>query len=135
MARGRTVLIVDDIPYVRTTLSGILSKAHYRITGEASTGLQAVELYKKLRPDLVTMDVVMPEMSGVEATRKIIREFPEARVIMVSAIGHETFVMEAIGVGARDYILKPFLPDDVVKTVENVMTGDLRLTQRIINRR
>jgi two-component system chemotaxis response regulator CheY len=118
---AKTVLIVDDVPFVRKTLAQILTDAQYQVVGEASDGAQAIELFQKLRPDLVTMDIVMPKMSGIDATRKIVKMSKNARVIVISAMGQENLVMEAINVGASDYILKPFTAADVIKTVEFVL--------------
>jgi two-component system chemotaxis response regulator CheY len=121
---ARTVLIVDDVAFVRKTLSEIFTEAHYQVVGEAEDGAKAIDLYARLRPDVVTMDIVMPQMSGIDATRKIIKMDKDAKVVIVSAMGQENLVMEAINVGARDYILKPFSSSDVLKTVERVLAGD-----------
>ena len=121
---SKTVLIVDDIPFVRKTLAEIFTQAHYHVVGEAPDGLEAIKQYQKLRPDLVTMDIVMPEMSGIEATRKINRINPLAKVVIISAMGQEQLVMEAINVGAVDYILKPFTAQEVIKTAERVLQTD-----------
>jgi two-component system, chemotaxis family, chemotaxis protein CheY len=121
---ARTVLIVDDVPFVRKTLAQILTDAHYQVVGEAATGTEAVAQYLRLRPDVVTMDVVMPEMSGIDATKKILKHSKDAKVVIISAMGQENLVMEAINVGARDYILKPFTAEDVLKTIERALTGD-----------
>src|SRR5688572_8027255 len=118
---ARTVLIVDDVAFVRKTLAEILTRAHYQVVGEASDGAEAFALYQKLRPDLVTMDIVMPQMSGIEATRRILKLNKDANIVIISAMGQESLVMEAINAGARDYILKPFSADDVLKTVERAM--------------
>ncbi len=131
---AKTVLIVDDIAFVRKNLSEILTQAHYQVIGEATDGLEAVSLYEKLRPDLVTMDVVMPQMSGIEATRKILKLDKNAKIIIVSAMGQENLVMEAINVGARDYILKPFSSEDVLKTVEHILQGDMTSYSRAAQR-
>src|SRR4051794_12306534 len=96
---ARTVLVVDDVEFVRKTLIEILTEAGYSVVGEAATGQQAVDQYLKLRPALVTMDIVMPEMSGIEAARKILAKDKEARIIIVSAMGQENLMMEAINVG------------------------------------
>ena len=120
---AKKILVVDDIPFVRETISEILRSAHYLIVGEASDGLEAIEKYFKLKPDLVTMDVVMPKMSGVEATRKIVKQDRAARIVIVSAMGQENLIMEAIAAGAKDYILKPFTADDILKTVQHLLAG------------
>lgn len=120
---ARTVLIVDDVAFVRKTLSTILTAAHFQVVGEAKDGIEAMEMYERLKPDVVTMDVVMPRMSGIEATRKIIKKNKEACIVIVSAMGQESLVMDAIGAGARDYVMKPFSPQDIVKTLEHVLKG------------
>lgn len=127
---AQTVLIVDDVAFVRQTLSEILTEAGYQVIAEAADGQQAVEMYRKHRPDVVTMDVVMPNMSGIEATRKLLKAEPSARVIMVTAMGQENLIMEAINSGARDYITKPFSADLILKTLERVLMGDEETTSR-----
>jgi two-component system chemotaxis response regulator CheY len=120
---SRKILIVDDVAFVRKTLNDILTQAGYQVVGEAADGTEAVTQYAALKPDLVTMDVVMPQMSGIEATRKIIKLDKEACVVIISAMGQENLVMEAINVGAKDYVLKPFSAQDVLKTVERALSG------------
>ncbi|MBU6374410.1 MAG: response regulator [Bdellovibrionales bacterium] len=119
--RKPTVLIVDDVAFVRATLSKILTDNGYDVVSEASSGTEAIEQYGRLSPDLVTMDVVMPKMSGIEATRKIMKAHPGARIVMISAMGQESLVMEAIHAGARDYLLKPFSSEEIVKTLSHVL--------------
>jgi two-component system chemotaxis response regulator CheY len=121
---AKTVLIVDDIAFVRKTLTDILIQAHYQVVGEAADGADAVHLYSKLRPDIVTMDIVMPLMSGIDASRKILKLDKNAKIVIISAMGQENLVMEAINVGAKDYILKPFTAADVIKTVEKALGLD-----------
>lgn len=118
---AKTALIVDDMAFVRKTLSTLLSQAHYQVIGEAADGAEAVKLYTKLRPDFVTMDIVMPMLSGIEATRKIIATDKEARIIIISAMSQENLIMEAIHAGAKDFIQKPFNKTEVIKTIERAL--------------
>lgn len=120
---GPKVLIVDDVAFVRKTLAEIFLQARYQVVGEASNGQEAIEMYAKTRPDLVTMDIVMPQMSGIDAIRKLLKMDKEAKIIIVSAMDQESLVMDAINVGARDYLLKPFSARDVIRTAERVLLG------------
>src|SRR5580700_1011511 len=104
----KTVLVVDDAAFMRATLRDILERNGYRVVGEARNGLEAVSRYAALKPALVTMDIVMPEMTGIEAVKRIIAESPGARIIMCSAMGQQPLVAEAIQAGARDFVIKPF---------------------------
>jgi len=102
------ILIVDDALFMRNMLKDILTQNGFEIVAEAVNGLEAVERYLELRPDLVTMDIVMPLKSGIEALQEIIAADPQARIVMCSALGQESLVMEAVQSGARDFIVKPF---------------------------
>jgi len=115
------VLIVDDAIFMRKMLADILKKEGYEICGEAENGAQAVEKYKDLNPDLVTMDIIMPDMSGIDAVKEIMKIDPNAKIIMVSAMGHQTLVVEAIQAGAKDYVVKPFQPSRVLEAVQRVL--------------
>ena len=118
---ARTVLICDDAIFMRSMLGDILRQAGFDVVGEASTGAEAVQRYRELKPDLVTMDIVMPDMTGIEAVREIVGEFPEAKVLMCSAMGQQALVIEAIQAGARDFIVKPFQPSRVLEAVQRVL--------------
>ncbi len=118
---SHTVLVCDDAIFMRTMISDILSQAGYEIIGEAETGVQAVEKYKQLNPDLVTMDIVMPDMGGIDAVREIVKVDPNARVLMCSAMGQQALVVEAIQAGAKDFVVKPFQPSRVLEAVQRVL--------------
>lgn len=118
---NKTALVVDDVAFARRIIKDILTGARYTVVGEAANGDEAISLYKKLQPNFITMDVVMPVKGGIEATRKILEEDKDARIIMVSAMGHEQLLMEAINAGARDYILKPFSAEDLIRAVDKLM--------------
>ena len=112
-----TVLIVDDIAYVRKTMKQILTSHGFRVIGEAENGEEAFRLYCEIKPDFVTMDLVMPHMNGVEATQKILKFDPDATILILSSMMEENLVTEAIVAGAKDYILKPFQTEEVLKVI------------------
>lgn len=116
------VLIVDDAAFMRMMIKEILSKNGYSIVGEASDGAQAVEKYKELGPDLVTMDITMPEMDGISALKEIKKMDPNARVIMCSAMGQQAMVIDAIQAGAKDFIVKPFQADRVLEAIKKTLS-------------
>jgi two-component system, chemotaxis family, chemotaxis protein CheY len=116
------VLIVDDAAFMRMMIKEILSKNGYTIVGEASDGAQAVEKYKELGPDLVTMDITMPEMDGIAALKEIKKLDPNARVIMCSAMGQQAMVIDAIQAGAKDFIVKPFQADRVLEAIKKTLS-------------
>lgn len=126
MIKGETamarILIVDDAKFMRLTLSNILKKANHEVVGEGENGIEAIHLYKELNPDLVTMDITMPEMSGLEAVKAIKKEYPSAKVIMCSAMGQQKMVVEAIEAGAKDFIVKPFDEGRVLDAVNRVLS-------------
>ena len=118
---GRKILVVDDAAFMRMMLKDILSKNDFQVIGEAENGIKALEGYKELKPDLVTMDITMPEMDGIEAVRQIRAYDPEARVVMCSAMGQQAMVIDAIRAGALDFIVKPFQPERVVEAVRKAL--------------
>ncbi len=118
------VLLVDDALFMRKMLSDILKKEGFEVVGEADNGKDAVEKYKELKPDLVTMDIVMPrmeEIDGIAAVREIVKIDSQAKIIMVSAMGQHALVVEAIQAGAKDFIVKPFQPSRVVEAIRRVL--------------
>jgi len=118
---ARTVLICDDALFMRTMLAEIMEQAGFEVAGQASTGAEAVRMYRDLQPDLVTMDIIMPDMGGIDAVREIVREYPDANIVMCSAMGQQSLVIEAIQAGARDFIVKPFQPGRVMEAVQRVL--------------
>ena len=118
---GHTVLVCDDAIFMRTMIADILVQAGFEVVGEAETGVQAVERYRELKPDLVTMDIVMPDMGGIEAVREICRDDPDAKILMCSAMGQQALVVEAIQAGAKDFVVKPFQPSRVLEAVQRVL--------------
>jgi two-component system chemotaxis response regulator CheY len=118
---SHTVLICDDAVFMRTMISDILEESGYEIVGQAETGVQAIERYKTLRPDLVTMDIVMPDMGGIDAVREITSFDANAKILMCSAMGQQALVVEAIQAGAKDFVVKPFQPSRVLEAVQRVL--------------
>jgi two-component system chemotaxis response regulator CheY len=115
------VLIVDDAAFMRMMIKDILSKNGYEVVGEACDGAQAVEKYKELTPDLVTMDITMPEMDGITALKEIKQLNPDAKIIMCSAMGQQAMVIDAIKAGAKDFIVKPFQADRVLEAIKKTI--------------
>ncbi len=118
------VLVADDASFMRQMIREILESGGHEVVGEASDGIEALEEYKKLQPDLVTMDIVMPRCSGIDAVRKIVKLDDAAQVVMCSALGQESLVTEALEAGARDFIVKPFKPESVLSTLTKVLGRD-----------
>lgn len=117
----KKILVVDDAAFMRLMLKGILSKNGYEIVGEAENGQEAVEKYRSLSPDLVTMDITMPIMEGVEAVRQIKKFDPNAKIIMCSAMGQQTMVVESLQAGAKDFIVKPFQEERVLESIRKTL--------------
>lgn len=113
----KNILIVDDAAFMRMMLRDILEKNGFKVIGEARNGAEALEKYRELQPDLVTLDITMPEIDGITALKNIKAEFPNARAVMCSAMGQQTMVIESIQAGAKDFIVKPFQADRVIEAV------------------
>ncbi|MCF3942422.1 response regulator [Oceanobacillus alkalisoli] len=116
------ILIVDDAAFMRMMIKDILTKNGYEIAGEAQDGREAVEKYKELQPDLVTMDITMPEMDGITALKEIKEINPDATIIMCSAMGQQAMVIDAIQAGAKDFIVKPFQADRVLEAIQKALS-------------
>jgi two-component system chemotaxis response regulator CheY len=118
---SKEILIVDDAAFMRLTLKNILTKNDFSVVGEGENGAEAIAKYQELSPDLVIMDITMPEVDGISAVRGIKKLDPSANVIMCSAMGQQSMVLEAIQAGAKDFIVKPFKADRVVEAVKKVL--------------
>lgn len=118
---AKNILICDDAAFMRMMIKDILTKNGYNIVGEAENGAKAVEKYAELKPDLVLMDIAMPEMDGIEALKKIKAADANASIIMCSAMGQQAMVIESIQSGAKDFIVKPFQADRVLEAVQKVV--------------
>jgi two-component system chemotaxis response regulator CheY len=119
---GTKVLIVDDAAFMRMMLRDILAKNGFDVVGEADNGKVAVQMYNELKPDVVTMDITMPEMDGIAAVKEIKAADSGAKVVMVSAMGQQAMVIEAIRAGAADFIVKPFQPDRVLEALGKALS-------------
>lgn len=115
------VLIVDDASFMRMMLKNILIKNGYTVIGEAANGNEAIVQFNELNPDVVTLDITMPEKDGLQALKEIRREHPRAKIIMASAMGQQFMVIEAIQAGASDFIVKPFNEERVIATIKKVV--------------
>lgn len=118
---SKRILIVDDASFMRKMMGDILTKNGFVVVGEAGDGMEAVEKYEELKPDLVTMDITMPEMTGIEALKEILEEDPDAKIVMCSAMGQQAMVQEALDAGALEFIVKPFKPDRVLEAISKTL--------------
>ena len=117
----KTVLIADDALFMRIMLKDILTKNGFNIIGEAENGEEVVEKYRELKPDLVLLDILMPFMDGMDATKEILKMNPDAKVVMISALGQNSYLEKALSLGAKGFITKPFSPPGVVEVLEKVL--------------
>ncbi len=118
---GANILIADDLSFMRMIQKEILTERGYTVVGEAADGREAVEKFKSLHPDLVLLDITMPNMNGLEAMRKIFSLDPHAKVIMCSALGQQNLIVEAIKAGVKDFIVKPFKPERILSAIEKAL--------------
>ena len=115
------LLVVDDAPFVRRSLSKLAEERGWQVIGEASNGREAIEQYLALKPDIVTMDITMPDMDGISAVKEIMKADPQARIVMCTALGQQDMVVDAVRAGARDFIVKPFKKERVFSAIEAVL--------------
>lgn len=115
-----TVLIVDDAMFMRTVLKKMLVDEGYDVVGEASNGDDAIKLSKELKPNVVTLDITMPDRDGISSIEDILKVSPDSKIVMCSAMGQQAMVVDAIKKGARDFIVKPFEKDRVIQAIKNV---------------
>ncbi len=118
---GKSILVVDDAAFMRMMIKEILTKNGFDVVGEAGDGSVAIEKYKELKPDLVTMDITMPEVDGIAALKEIKKMDADAKIIMCSAMGQQTMVIDAIQAGAKDFIVKPFQADRVIEAITKAL--------------
>lgn len=116
-----TVLIVDDSMFMRNIIEKILKQHGFEVAGEATNGREAVDKYKKLLPDIVTMDLTMPDMKGIDAIKLIKKENPAAKIIVCSSMGQKDFIKDAIDAGARGFVIKPFEEEDLIREITKIM--------------
>ena len=118
---GKKILIVDDATFIRTMVKDILVPKGFEITGEAVNGNEAVKKYMELKPDLVTMDITMKEKDGLQAAKEILERDPEARIIMITALGQEKMLIDSFKAGVKDFVVKPFEPERILSAVEKAL--------------
>jgi two-component system chemotaxis response regulator CheY len=118
---GIDVLIVDDLTFIKMVLRDLVEKAGFRVVGEASDGEEALRLFHEKHPDVVLLDVTMPKMDGLTALKKMLEADPNAKVIMCSALGQQRLIVQAIQLGAKDFIVKPFRPERVITSIKKIL--------------
>jgi two-component system, chemotaxis family, chemotaxis protein CheY len=119
---AKRILVVDDANFMRMIVKDTLSPLGFEICGEATNGNEAVSQYEKLKPDLVTMDITMKEKDGVEAAREILGKHPEARIVMVTALGQDKMLMDCLSIGVKDFVVKPFESERIVSAVKKALS-------------
>ncbi len=120
---GKRVLVVDDAAFMRMMIKNILVDGGFEIVGEAENGRDAIDAFRDLKPDLVTMDITMPEMDGIDAVKAVLDIDKDAKIIMCSAMGQQAMVIDAIQAGAKDFVVKPFKPDRVLAAIGKIFNN------------
>jgi len=115
------IMIVDDLAFIKLLLKDLIEKAGFRVIGEASDGEEAIDMYEEKKPDLVLLDITMPKMDGITALKRILALDPGAKVIMCSALGQQRLIVQAIQLGAKDFIVKPFRPERVISSIKKAL--------------
>ena len=118
---GIDILIVDDLAFIKLLLRDLVEKAGFRVVGEASNGEEALQMFQDKRPDVVLLDITMPKMDGLTALKKILEIDPNANVIMCSALGQQRLIVQAIQMGAKDFIVKPFRSERVISSIKKTL--------------
>ena len=118
-----SVVITDDAPFMRQMIKNILNNTQYKVIGEANNGKIAVQKYKELKPDLITLDITMPEKNGIKAAKEILSFDKNANIIMCSAMGQQKMVLKAVKAGAKDFVVKPFKPDRVLSSFNSIFNN------------
>ncbi|MDH8678346.1 response regulator [Fusibacter bizertensis] len=118
---AKKILVVDDAMFMRKLLSDILTKAGFEVVAEAGNGQEAYQKYKEFLPDVVTMDITMPEVTGLEGVKMITAEFPDAKILMCSAMGQESMVIDSVKSGAKGFIVKPFVAEKVIAEIQKLI--------------
>jgi two-component system chemotaxis response regulator CheY len=118
---GIDVLIVDDLTFIKMVLRDLVEKAGFRVVGEASDGIQALDQFQEKRPDVVLLDITMPNMDGLTTLKKMLEMDPQANIIMCSALGQQQLILQAIQLGAKDFIVKPFRPERVISAIKKTL--------------
>ncbi|MCX8131007.1 MAG: response regulator [Clostridia bacterium] len=121
--KNLTFVIVDDAIFMRTLLKKMIEEVEtYKVVGEGSNGYEAIQQAKSLKPDIMTLDITMPEMDGIKAVQEVLKVSPETKILMVSAMGQQSMVIEAIKLGARDFVVKPFEKSRVLQAIKNIIS-------------
>lgn len=115
------IMIVDDLAFIKLLLKDLIEKAGFRVVGEASDGEEAIDMYQDKKPDLMLLDITMPKMDGITALKKILALDPDAKIIMCSALGQQRLIVQAIQLGAKDFIVKPFRPERVISSIKKAL--------------